>query len=183
MMAPGAMKHNNMGAKKVGKIMRTDLLKAGFVPHPEKCRWDPSQQVELLGMQLDLSLGIIKAFEARVKKLHVLLNRLARCSVSSARTVANLAGSLLAISVALGPVCRLRTRGMYCFIESRSCWSVGRDVSTEVKEEINFRQQTFGKLHWQEMWKSDPVKAMLSWSDASDTGWGGFILSKGVEIA
>jgi len=87
------------GAVAVAKVMKTDLLRAGFVPHPDKCRWEPSQRVDLLGMQLDFELGVIKASESRVQKLHAILAELNTSLAVSARKVASLAGSLLSMSV------------------------------------------------------------------------------------
>ena len=57
------------GAEQVATRMRQGLVKAGFMPNEKKCKWIPSQSVELLGMKIDLQCGIIKATEGRVAKL------------------------------------------------------------------------------------------------------------------
>ena len=171
------------GAAEVARIMKRDLEKAGFLAHPEKCKWIPSQAVQLLGMELDFKSGTVKAAEKRVIKLQKCLKMLQKCQGASAREIARVAGYLLSMSIALGPVCRLRTRAFYRFIEARTTWSAFCEFTDDVREELEFWSSTFGIIHGQPMWKAVPVKAVLTWSDASDTGWGGFCLSKGLEVA
>ena len=183
-MDDGAGGHSTYeGAVEVGKTMLHDLKAAGFVPHPEKCCWTPSQEVEMLGMQFNLKNDCIKVTEKRVVKLKHCLQIVKHSTVVSAREVARLAGYLLSMSLAVGPVCRLHTRAMYRFIESRTSWSACRPLTKEVADEVDFWISTFDKVHGQPIWKSIPVKAVLTWSDASDSGWGGFSLQQGLEVA
>ena len=183
-MDDGSGGHSSYGgAMEVAATMQTDLRSAGFVPHPEKCCWEPSQTVELLGMCLDFRNGTIEATKRRIDALRHCLDMLSHSTKASARMMARLAGYLISMSLALGPVCRLRTRAMYRYIESRESWSAFKYLPSDVKEEISFWSSTFGAIHGQPMWKITPVKAVFTWSDASDSGWGGFCLEKGMEVA
>ena len=132
---------------------------------------------------MDFRNGTIEATKRRIDALRHCLDILSHSTKASARLVARLAGYLISMSLALGPVCRLRTRAMYRFIESRETWSAFKYLPSDVKEEISFWSSTFYAIHGQPMWKITPVKAVFTWSDASDSGWGGFCLEKGMEVA
>ena len=82
----------------------------------------------------------------------------------------------------LGPVCRLRTHAFYAMILERS-WSWAQAWTPEAKEDLGFWSSMFDELHGQPFWKKSPGSAVLTCSDASDTGWGGFLLQNGVEVA
>ena len=170
------------GAKQVAEQMRNDLICAGFVPNESKCQWEPSQVVEMLGMRVDLRKGIIYATERRVEKLRVCLNRLQSTSTPTARDMAQLTGYLLSMSLALGPVSRLRTRAFYAMILSRYSWSKPMLWSEEAWQDLKFWSMAFESCHGQPFWKKSPKASVLSWSDASDSGWGGFCVVNGEKM-
>ena len=47
-------------ARAASKKVREDIAVSGFVTHPEKCSWEPTQVGELLGFILNLREGIIQ---------------------------------------------------------------------------------------------------------------------------
>ena len=79
-------------AETVASRMRSDLAKAGFLPNEKKCRWTPSQVVEMLGMKIDLAEGKIWVTEDRVRKLKCLLGILSRKAFPTAKELARLCG-------------------------------------------------------------------------------------------
>ena len=172
------------GAQSIAARMKQDLLKAGFLPNEKKSKWVPSQVVEMLGMEVDLKNGVIRASEGRVAKLKSFLWYLASVACPTARDLARLTGYLMSMSLAVGPVCRLRSRSFYRMIFSRTSWSTKIPWSQDAWEDVCFWKKAFDDLHGQPFWKKEPRVSVLTWSDASDSGWGGYSLSsKGTEVA
>eukprot|EP00117_Sycon_ciliatum_P022902 scpid26163/ scgid19621/ Retrovirus-related Pol polyprotein from transposon gypsy; Reverse transcriptase; Endonuclease len=172
------------GAHKVANQMKKDLQNAGFVANEKKCRWEPSQVVEMLGMVVDLRVGAIRASEKRVKKLKSMLSTMSGSRQPSAKLVARMTGMIMSMSLALGQICRLRTRAFYHMILLRKSWAAQTVWSKEAIDDLKFWKESFDKLHGQPFWKKDPRVVVICWSDASDTGWGGFMEGRlGVHVA
>ena len=55
-----------------------------------------------------------------------------------ATELARIAGSIISVALALGPISRLLTKQMYLAIESRSAWGHTRRFSPAVLEELRF---------------------------------------------
>ena len=175
-MDDGSGGHETMeGAKAVADRMRADLLKAGFVPNEKKCQWEPSHKVRMLGMEIDMEKGIIQASENRVDKLKQFIRELMCTTQPNAKQLARLTGYLLSMSLALGPICRLRTRSFYAMILSRKNWSKKMEWSEEAWSDLEFWSESFHELHGRPLWKKGPLVAVLTWSDASESGWGGYL--------
>ena len=140
--------------------------------------------VEMLGMEVDMKAGIIKASRGRVEKLQAFLGKMMQTHYPTARQLAKLSGYLLSMSLALGPISRLRTRSFYAMILSGDSWSSKMAWSPSAVEDLHFWFSSFEHCHGQPFWKKDPRVSVLSWSDASDSGWGGFsVTTKGTELA
>ena len=184
-MDDGSGGHSTVeGAKVVAKQMKADLLRAGFVPNEQKSQWEPSQTVKMLGMRIDLKVGRIFATERRVARLKECLARLSGLAAPPAREVARLAGFLLSMSLALGPICRLRTRAFYSMILSRSSWYAPVKWPNVARCDLEFWSTVFEDWHGQPCWKNCPKATVLTWSDPSDSGWGGFLVEGStVEVA
>ena len=72
-MNDGSGGHDNAeGAIKVATRMKGDLIGAGFVPHAEKCRWNQSQSVSMLGMGIDLKVGRLTVTPQGLRSLRLL---------------------------------------------------------------------------------------------------------------
>ena len=184
-MDDGSGGHSTVeGAQAVAKRLKSDLVQAGFVPNENKCHWEPSQTVEMLGMEVDMREGIIRVTKGRVEKLKTFVEKLSQVEYPTARQLARLTGYLLSMSLALGPVCRLRTRSFYALIMNRESWHAKLSWSQMALQDLEFWSGSFSQCHGQPFWKKDPRVTVLSWSDASDSGWGGFsVTSKGTELA
>lgn len=56
-------------ARASSKIVREDIVASGYVAHPEKCCWEPSQEGDLLGFSLNLKEGSIWVPTHRIEGL------------------------------------------------------------------------------------------------------------------
>ena len=99
-----------------------------------------------------------------------------------ARHLASITGILLSMSLAVGPVSRLMTRAMYALIESRVSWCDQLSVTGEVRYELEFWMSGLEKFKSQPIWHS-PSAVRVVYSDASDTGYGDYIVEHGPYVA
>ena len=81
------------------------------------------------------------------------------------------------MSLAIGPLTRLFTRKMYRFIdERRSCYEV-KQINYLLKEELNFWERNLAALNGYKI-KGNPLTSKIVYSDASDNGYGGYIVQR-----
>ena len=135
----------------------------------ENSVWMPSQYMELLGFIVDLKAGTFHVPPRRVDALKQLLDIIiAKDFCLSARTLSCVTGSLVSMSLAMGPVVCLWTRAMYRDICSAPCWDQPICLSSDSRSEVLFWKQNFDNSGY-------PIRIeVLSYSDASGLGWGGF---------
>ena len=100
----------------------------------------------------------------------------------SARNLASVVGSLMSISLAIGPVARFMTRSMYTLLETRLSWWELLEITPEAKDELEFWQASLAEYNCQPIWHS-PSAVRVVYSDASDTGYGGFVVEHGPCVA
>ena len=90
--------------------------------------------------------------------------------------VASVVGQIMSMSLALGPVARLRTRAMYAVINSCTSWSAYVRLTEESMLELEFWQENVAVLNTQPIWFK-PGATQVIYSDASDSGYGGYSFS------
>ncbi|XP_028418047.1 uncharacterized protein LOC114542824 [Dendronephthya gigantea] len=101
-------------AQKTSMLVQHDVAQSGFVAHNDKCQWEPCQSGELLGFIMDLQSGTFSVPPKRVEHLRRVLQEITvQEFITSARNLSRLTGLLVSMGLALGPVVRLRTRGLY----------------------------------------------------------------------
>lgn len=86
------------------------------------------------------------------------------------------------MSLALGPVARLMTRCMYAVLESRMSWCDMLDVTDGVREELRFWTQSLVTFNGQPI-RYKPSALRVVYSDASNVGYGGYVVEHGPLIA
>ena len=93
---------------------------------------------EWLGFVINTIAMTFQIPEAKVRKLKSLLSSAIRDKSSSYRELARIAGSLISVALAVGPLSRLFTRQMYLAIESRSAWDHTLHFSSALLEMLRF---------------------------------------------
>ncbi len=168
----------------VAGILRDTLKRAGWVVNEEKSCWKPSQTPVILGFVLDLVQGRAFVTDRRLKRFKDHMKYLRTKQRPNAKECAKLAGFIVSMSFAIGPVARLRTRGLYELIINRSSWYERVEWTRMAKEEVDFWWQCFEQFHGALLFQNQTTVAVIStWSDASDVAWGGFTVSHGEMIA
>ena len=172
----------HIGAMEASAYVRNTLRKSGFVDHPEKCKWNPSATVRWLGFELDLETGTVSVPREKIIALKAKLAALVGCNGVCVRHLASVAGTVISMGAAIGPVSRFMTRSMYSLIESRKSWYDHVELTKEVKEEIDFWSDSLQNYNAQPIWHS-PSAVRIVYSDASDTGYGGYTVEHGPMVA
>ena len=171
-----------VGADLATVLVRDTLDKAGFVVHAEKSHWEPSTTARWLGFLLDLGRGCIIVLPEKIVALKDRIAALAKADYVQARHLASITGTLLSMSLGVGPVSRLMTRSMYALIESRVSWCDQLRVTREARGELEFWLSGLEVFKSQPIWHS-PSAVRVVYSDASDTGYGGYTVEHGPYVA
>ena len=115
-------------------IQRKELSSPGLLCNEEKSHWSPMQIGEWLGF-------VIESFripEKKVSKLTGMLDSAIQAGYSSFRELARIAGSIISVALAVGPISRLLTRQMHFAIETRSAWDNTIHFSPSLLRELKF---------------------------------------------
>ena len=115
--------------------------------------------------------------EARIDKLFALLEHISKEKLVSARFIAKLMGSIISVSLGVGPVCRLWTRMLYREVQKLFLGIKKFFISMEAKEEVAFWYYSFHKYNGQPIWPSSPKISVLTYSDASSLAWNGYSIN------
>lgn len=150
-------------------IIVQDLGRAGFVLNIEKSKLSPQQRGIWLGIDIDLRNGNYIIPEERVDRLKASIEMIAPFRHATARILARITGQIISMSIALGPVARLRTRSIYAMINRRKFWNEILPINTDAYDELNFWQSDIAMLNGQPIWFSSGA-TRIAYSDASSTG-------------
>ena len=169
-------------AELASRQVRGDLARAGLIEHTGKCVWMPTQRLCWLGFDIDLEKSML---EVPLEKIAVLCSQLKEAlhaKALSARSLASITGKLISMSIALGPVTRLMTRSLYTLINTRNSWCHILTISPEAFTELQFWVEQINNFNGQSIWHS-PSAVRVVYSDASSSGYGGYLVEHGCYIA
>ena len=100
----------------------------------------------------------------------------------SARGLASITGQIISMSCAVGNITRLLTRNCYAAIEQRTPWDQRLFVSPEIRNELFFWQNNIDSINGKPMSPKSSAVGVV-YSDASDTGFGGYFVQCGQDLA
>ncbi|KAI8506505.1 hypothetical protein Bbelb_159320 [Branchiostoma belcheri] len=175
-------RHSYDDCLRMSHIMRRDLAELGLMAHqaPPKSYWIPRRVGELLGYIIDLETGTFHVPDRRCDSFLTLLNEaLSNVDAISARSVARIAGNIVSMGLALGPVSRLWTRSLYSFINNAPSWDSTHRLPPTARDELEFWRENFSSLLGHPIWSPSPSTDIISYSDASNHAWGGFTVQLG----
>ena len=169
-------------ARGTSNKIQEDLEKAGFVVNIAKCEWEPSQVCTWLGFVINLSEGHIEVPQEKIDDLRSLIKEATQQTVHTARYIASIVGKIISMSIALGPVARLMTRSLYSLINSRKAWCEQLQITAEASKELQFWLTQLTSFNGQNIWHS-PSAVRVVYSDASHSGYGGYMVEHGYQVA
>ena len=97
------------------------------------------------------------------------------------RILASAAGQIIAMSLAMGPITRLRMRALYVALNTRSSWADKCHLPAEAREELEFWQANVQFLNGKTIWFSSGTMRIM-YSNASSSGYDGYVVEVGNEI-
>ena len=121
-----------------GKRQKQDMKKAGLAINFKKSNFIPVQQGSWLGFDIDTTSMKFYVPKTKIDHLLNLFNSLLSSSVASARKISKIAGRIISMQLAIGPLARLFTRHMHYFIENRSSWDSRHTINLELRNKIEF---------------------------------------------
>ena len=164
------------------ELIISDLERAGLVLNVAKSCLSPHQIANWLGFTVDLQIGCFRVPEEKIERLKAAICNVSAAALVNARALASVVGQIISMSVALGPVTRLRTRAMYAVLNQRSCWADKLSLSKGASEELSFWLQNITSYNGLSIWFSAGSTRVV-YSDASSTGYGGYAVELGPEFA
>ena len=164
-------------------MIKKDLESAGIVLNREKSIWMPSQKGKFWGFNIDTTKMEFSVPTEKIVKLLSLLKVALNSKKCDANFIARIAGRIISMGPALGPISRLMTRGLYTFIQSRSSWFKEEILGEETITELKFWESNIRKASGFRI-KGSAITTKVIFSDASDHGYGGFVMTRlGNQIA
>ena len=158
-------------------MIRSDLLSCGFLPNDTKCVWSPVQFIEWLGVIIDSRNGTISPTARRIDKIFSSINDLnlaSGCRVFQVKIIASLVGQIISLGSCFGNLVRIMTRNLYKCIESRFSWFSLITLDDLACNDIMFWNQFLKDFVCKSIWRTSKSE-VVAYSDASDTGFGGYI--------
>ena len=168
---------NFLLALKHAKIIQSDLDKAGLTVNWKKSNFIPSRNGKWLGFIIDTEALKFYVPQAKIDRVLQLLDIILSVSHTSARMISKIAGNIISMQIAIGPLTRLFTRQMYRFIENRYSWDQNMFIDTNLKKELVFWKSNLNHSNGFEI-KVNHAVSKIVYSDASGSGYGGFVVQK-----
>ena len=162
--------------------VKLDLENAGFVINTEKSSWAPTQAIEWLGFRIDLVKGMFSVPAEKLEALRLTVNQAKATTEIPARQLASIIGKVISMSLGLGPITRLMTRSLYADLNKRTGWCQRLHLSEEALQELEFWANQLESFNGQSIWPR-PSAVRFVYSDASASGYGGYIVEHGNLIA
>lgn len=147
-----------------------------------KSHWDPAHTAQWLGFNIDLSKGLLAIPESKMCRLKEMLAVAQEQDTIMHKTVASIVGRVISMGLGIGPVARLRTRSLYALLDRRTSWYDRLIVSEEARGELQFWSNSLDYYNGQNIWRSAAAVRVV-YSDASGTGYGGYVVEHGQHIA
>ena len=163
-------------------IILSDLREAGLVVNYEKSMLVPAQVATWLGFIVDLQQGVFVVPPHKIQKLRDSISRLNPHGRVPVRMIASITGQIISMSLAMGPITRLHTRALYAFTNQRWSWYDKLPLPIDTVAELEFWKNSLTHFNGSPIWFS-PGCTRIAYSDASGTGYGGYVVELGNEVS
>ena len=155
--------------------IRSDLYQAGVVWSVKKCTWDPSTEIEWLGMVWNSSFNTLKISDRRIDKLKSLAKKLTSDGQCTVRSLASFVGQVISLAPVMSDATSLFSRFSQMAIASSDSYDSLIYLNSEIKEELGFWVNNVDRLNSRLCRIEKPPVAIVISGDASASGCGSFI--------
>jgi hypothetical protein len=164
------------------QIQQKDLKSAGLTENSQKCDWNPRQKGEWLGTLINTVNMRFEITPSKITKTKSLVTKIFDSKSATYRDIARVAGFVISLSLAIGPATRLFTRQMYFCIMQRTSWNDTVTINRCLQNELRFWCDNIDGF--QGYCIKEPVATCPAvYTDASDTGYGGYTVTLGTHVA
>ena len=132
-------------------MILSDLDSAGFILSISKCMLEPVQRGDWLGFTLDLCAASF-CLPGKVSRLQSTIALLNLDRPVRVRALSSIIGQIISMSLAIGPMARLRMRACYDIINQRKTWSDSSLLTEEAKAEFYFWKEYLPLFNGQPIW-------------------------------
>ena len=165
------------GAKTIAKEAVRDISQAGLTINMSKSKLSPTKSGVYLGFIIDTEKMEFVAPAEKIQTLKNLLRLFIARKLATPKEIAKIAGRIISLKPAIGTLTSLFTRHQYKFIESRSHWHERKQIPQSIKDEFTFWLKNLDDKNGHCI-KNNPSITKIVYSDASDRGYGGYIVQK-----
>jgi hypothetical protein len=148
-------------------VILPTLNRLGWVRESSKGQWEPAQQIQVLGLGIDLVCGRYFVPEDKLKKAIRKCNKAAMRKSASRRWLAGVAGYVNSIALAV-PLVRVYLRQLYCEIGKSNMWDVEISLTRKARKDLLLIGQQLKDWPLAPLWR--PARLILIQSDASSYG-------------
>ena len=131
-------------------------------------------------MNLDKGMFVLPV--EKIKELQSTIQCIPSGKSVSVCLLASVVGQIISMSLAIGPIARLRSRHLYDAINQRLSQHDKIFLAKEATDELEFWSSSINKFNGQPIWFS-PGATPIAYSDASVSGYGGYVVKLGREVS
>jgi len=163
--------------ERVRNLILKDLASLGLTVNLKKSHLVPTQFDKWLGFCIDTKKMEFSVPEEKLNILLQFISQLLERGTANAKNLAKVTGHIISMSPAIGPLTRLMTRQAYKFIENSASWFRPSCLPEGVLTELHFWLENIKKSNGYRI-KHNPTVTQIAFSDASGSGYGGYIIEK-----
>ncbi|CAG2234889.1 unnamed protein product [Mytilus edulis] len=124
---------------KLSKVVKHDLLSAGFFLNHEKSIWDPTKVLTWLGFRWHLDTFNLEIPEDKIKRFKATIDDIfSNINNVTARQLAKVTGKIISFIPSFGNICRIMSRNMLILIAASDYWDFHIQLTDEAIFELNF---------------------------------------------
>lgn len=174
----GTGENSNIASTCSNKV-KLDILQSGFILNEDKSIWQPVQTLTWLGYTLNTFTGLISInpdrLETVLQTIDSIKSQISSRGSVSVRKLASFVGKIISMSLVIGNVAQIMTRSLSVVIAGTENWNSRVLLTAENAMQIDFWKRNLFYLNSRKI-IYDPSCSRIVYSDASGTGFGGYIV-------
>ena len=168
-------------ALNVSVQVQLDIERAGFVVNEKKSNWEPVRRIQWLGFIVDSNDCKFYVSQEKLSIFNRVIDILLRVDRRlTARDLAKFVGRAVSMEKALGRVARLMSRSAARLCAAAPHWEARIQLDELAIREMRFLRARARYFNGQSIIWGAPSGALHCFSDASDTGYGAYVVAPSV---
>ena len=160
------MEGNLVTSEHNSTIIQSDLHSSGFLPNQDKCVWQPTQEIDWLGIQWNGLVGKITISPHRIESILHNLQKILSDPHISARKLASIVGKIVSTGPVTQNLARIMTRHSQMSVVSAQDWDTPFQLDAYCTLEFEFWKTNLKQAN-ERYFSTDPCPSKIIYSDAS----------------